>query len=317
MQLQFNTATRSLTALTVAAALLVSGCANMTETQSDSAKGAGIGALAGAVLGGLTGGSKGATQGAVIGAGAGALGGYIWSTRMQEQKRAMEAATAGTGIGVSQTADNRLKLDVPADAGFSTGSSTLSPTMVRVLGQFATTLQQNQATQVAIIGHTDNTGSDAVNNPLSFNRANATRDYLARHGHPSDWQALMDTAPSHHFCSYGRDELGPPTWLYYDGATGELHTFLVPARVRCDSLEVVAAGAIAGLGIARLPQWLAAQAVAAGTLVPLFSEVRPFGYALHAVWPSARALPRRTRVVIDTLAAQLPSVLGPAITDCP
>jgi DNA-binding transcriptional LysR family regulator len=140
----------------------------------------------------------------------------------------------------------------------------------------------------------------------------ATRDYLARHGHPSDWQALMDTAPSHHFCSYGRDELGPPTWLYYDGATGELHTFLVPARVRCDSLEVVAAGAIAGLGIARLPQWLAAQAVAAGTLVPLFSEVRPFGYALHAVWPSARALPRRTRVVIDTLAAQLPSVLGPA-----
>ena len=28
------------------------------------------------------------------------------------------------------------------------------------------------------------------------------------------------------------------------GATGELHTFLVPARVRCDSLEVVAAGAI-------------------------------------------------------------------------
>ena len=54
--------------------------------------------------------------------------------------------------------------------------------MVRVLGQFATTLQQNQATQVAIIGHTDNTGSDAVNNPLSFNRANATRDYLVSRG---------------------------------------------------------------------------------------------------------------------------------------
>jgi outer membrane protein OmpA-like peptidoglycan-associated protein len=174
--------TRGLSLLTVAAAVAVTGCANMSETQKDSAKGAGIGAAAGVVLGGLTGGSKGAAQGAVLGAGAGALGGYIWSTRMQEQKKQMEAATAGTGIGVSQTADNRLKLDVPADAGFASGRSTLSPTLVRVLGQFATTLQQNQATHVSIIGHTDSSGSDAINNPLSFDRANATRDYLVGRG---------------------------------------------------------------------------------------------------------------------------------------
>ena len=102
--------TRGLTVTAIAAAMALSGCANMSETQTDSAKGAGIGALAGVLLGAATGGSKGAAKGAVIGAGAGALGGYIWSTKMQEQKRAMEAATAGTGIGVSQTADNRLKL---------------------------------------------------------------------------------------------------------------------------------------------------------------------------------------------------------------
>src|SRR5690606_10467431 len=137
---------RGFTLLAVASALAIGGCANMSETQKDSAKGAGIGAAAGVVLGGLTGGSKGAAQGAVLGAGAGALGGYIWSNRMQEQKKQMEAATAGTGIGVSQTADNRLKLDVPADAGFATGRATLSPTLVNVLGQFATTLQQNPAT---------------------------------------------------------------------------------------------------------------------------------------------------------------------------
>lgn len=166
----------------VATALVLSGCANMSETQSDSAKGAGIGALAGAVLGGLTGGSKGATQGAVIGAGAGALGGYIWSTRMQEQKKAMEKATQGTGIGVSQTADNRLKLDVPADAGFAVGRSTVSPTLAGVLDKFAGTLQQNPVTQVSILGHTDNTGSDAINNPLSVDRANSARDYLVARG---------------------------------------------------------------------------------------------------------------------------------------
>ena len=174
--------TRGLTVTAPTAALALSGCANMSETQTDSAKGAGIGALAGVLLGAATGGSKGAAQGAVLGAGAGALGGYIWSTRMQEQKRAMEAATAGTGIGVSQTADNRLKLDVPADAGFAVGRSSVSPTLAGVLNQFAGTLNANPVTAVAIVGHTDSTGSDAVNNPLSFDRANATRDYLVARG---------------------------------------------------------------------------------------------------------------------------------------
>jgi len=173
---------RGFTLSTAAAAVVLSGCANMTETQTDTAKGAGIGAVAGAVLGGLTGGSKGARQGAVLGAGAGALGGYIWSKKMQDQKAAMEQATQGTGIGVSQTADNRLKLDVPADAGFAVGSSTISPTLGNVLTKFAGTLQQNTVTQVSIVGHTDNTGSDAINNPLSFDRANATRDYLVARG---------------------------------------------------------------------------------------------------------------------------------------
>ena len=33
-----------------------------------------------------------------------------------------------------------------------------------------------------IVGHTDSTGSDAINNPLSVNRASSTRDYLASRG---------------------------------------------------------------------------------------------------------------------------------------
>lgn len=174
--------TRGLTVTTLAAALALAGCANMSETQTGTAKGAGIGAVAGALLGAATGGSKGAATGAVLGAGAGAVGGYVWSNKMQEQKKQMEAATAGTGIGVSQTSDNRLKLDVPADAGFATGRSTVSPTLQNVLGQFAGTLNANPVTAVAIVGHTDSTGSDAVNNPLSFDRANATRDYLVARG---------------------------------------------------------------------------------------------------------------------------------------
>ncbi len=173
---------RPLTMGTLATAIALGGCANMNETQQGTTKGAAIGAAAGAVLGAITGGGKSAAKGAVLGAGAGALGGYIWSKKMQDQKVAMETATQGTGIAVSQTTDNRLKLDVPADAGFAVGRSAVSPTLAGVLEKFAGTLQQNPVTLVSIVGHTDNTGSDAVNNPLSVDRANSARDYLVARG---------------------------------------------------------------------------------------------------------------------------------------
>ena len=51
-----------------------------------------------------------------------------------------------------------------------------------MLDRFATTLNQNPVTTVRVVGHTDNVGSDAVNNPLSVNRAAATRDYLVSRG---------------------------------------------------------------------------------------------------------------------------------------
>lgn len=161
------------------------GCANMSETQRGTATGAGVGAAAGAVLGGLTGGGnkgKSAATGAAIGAAIGAGGGYLWSKHMQEQKAAMEQATQGTGVSVVQTADNQLKLDIPSDVSFDSGRYDIKSNLQPVLNRFATTLNQNTVTTVKIVGHTDDTGSDAVNNPLSINRASATRDYLVSHG---------------------------------------------------------------------------------------------------------------------------------------
>ena len=171
----------TLTAIAFAASSLV-GCANMTETQSDTAKGAGIGPIAGAVIGGVTGGSRGAATGAAIGAAVGAGGGYLWSKNMQEQRAAMEQATQGTGVTVSQTSDNQLKLEIPSDISFDSGSYQLKPSLRPILDRFAVTLNQNPVTTVRIIGHTDNRGTDAVNNPLSVNRADATRDYLVTRG---------------------------------------------------------------------------------------------------------------------------------------
>ena len=163
---------------------LASGCADMSATQRGTATGAGVGAGLGAILGGATGhgGGERAAKGAVIGGAAGAIIGNIWSKRMEQQKQAMEQATRGTGIQVSQTSDNRLKLDIPADVSFDTNRADIKANFRPVLERFASTLQENPATSVTIIGHTDNTGSDAVNQPLSVERAARTRDYLSMRG---------------------------------------------------------------------------------------------------------------------------------------
>jgi outer membrane protein OmpA-like peptidoglycan-associated protein len=163
----------------------LSGCANMTETQKTTGTGAGIGAVAGAVIGAATaGGNKGksAATGAAIGAAVGAGGGYMWSKHMEKQKAEMEQATEGTGVSVSQTADNQLKLDIPSDVSFDTNRYEIKSNLRPILDRFATTLNQNPVTTVTIIGHTDSTGTDAINNPLSVNRAAATRDYLVDRG---------------------------------------------------------------------------------------------------------------------------------------
>lgn len=161
------------------------GCANMTETQKTTGTGAAIGAAAGAIIGVATaGGNKGksAATGAAIGAAVGAGGGYLWSKHMEEQKVAMEQATQGTGVSVSQTADNQLKLDIPSDVSFDTNRYEIKSNLRPILDRFATTLNQNPVTTVTIIGHTDSTGTDAINNPLSVNRAASTRDYLVARG---------------------------------------------------------------------------------------------------------------------------------------
>lgn len=169
-------------------ALALGGCAttdNMTQTQRETATGAGVGALAGAALGAAVSSGnrgKGAAIGALAGAALGGGGTYVWSTRMQQQKAAMEQATQGTGVAVTQTADNRIKLDIPSDISFATGRAEIQPNMRPVLDRLATTMTQHPETTLNIVGHTDSSGSDAINNPLSVNRAAATRDYLVTRG---------------------------------------------------------------------------------------------------------------------------------------
>lgn len=166
---------------TVAAALLLGGCANMSERQKGTAVGAGIGAGVGAVIGKTTGGKAG--TGAVVGGAIGAVAGNLWSKRMEDKRREMEQATAGTGVTVARTDDNQLRVNLPGDISFDAGRSNIRPDMAPILSKFAQGLDGSM--NVQITGHTDSQGSDAINNPLSKDRADAVRDYLVAQGVPA------------------------------------------------------------------------------------------------------------------------------------
>jgi outer membrane protein OmpA-like peptidoglycan-associated protein len=168
--------------LSVAGSLVLAGCASMSQSQQSTAEGAGIGAAAGAVIGALAGGGEGAAIGAAAGAGAGALGGYLWNDHLEKQKQQMQKATEGTGVKVTQTPDNRLKINVPSDAGFASDSAQLNPKLHVALNELAASLLQNPAETVQIVGYTDSTGGDSINYPLSQNRAQSVEGYLVSRG---------------------------------------------------------------------------------------------------------------------------------------
>lgn len=159
-------------------AVLIAGCSSMSERERGTAKGAAVGGAAGAVIGAATGGNTG--RGAVIGGAVGAIAGNLWSKRMEDKREALARASAGTGIEVQRTEDNRLRVNVPSDFSFDVNRSDIKPAMRPVLDEMARNL--DPGVRVWVVGHTDATGSDATNQPLSVDRAQSVRSYLMGRG---------------------------------------------------------------------------------------------------------------------------------------
>jgi len=166
--------------LVLAVALATAGCDTMSEREKGTAVGGGVGAATGAIIGSATGGRAG--TGAIVGGAIGAIAGNLWSKRMEDRKIAMEQATRGTNVEVTRTADNQLRLNVPNDISFDINSFAIKPQLRGVLDPFAASLAGDQTSRLTIIGHTDSTGTPAINDPLSVERAQSVRDYLVARG---------------------------------------------------------------------------------------------------------------------------------------
>lgn len=160
-------------------ALVLSGC-GANNTVKGGGIGAGAGAALGAGIGAIAGGGKGAAWGAGIGAVLGGSAGAVIGKKMDKQ--AAELAEI-EGAQVEKVNDGQaIKVTFESGILFATNSSTLNPASRASLNQFAESLLNNPDTDVQIYGHTDSTGSDAINNPLSQRRAESVYNYLVSKG---------------------------------------------------------------------------------------------------------------------------------------
>lgn len=177
MTSKFKIATFSV-ALAISA-MAFQGCDSLTKTQ----KGAGIGAAAGGVLGAIIGKKAGNTAvGAIIGGAVGGTAGGFIGKRMDKQ--AAEIKTAIPNAEVTREGEGII---VKFDSGilFDFDSSNLKAAAKDNIKTLAGSLNEYPNTEIKVIGHTDNKGTESYNLNLSQKRAAAVKAYAVSQGVPS------------------------------------------------------------------------------------------------------------------------------------
>nr|WP_199156831.1 OmpA family protein [Pedobacter sp. ASV2] len=160
-------------------AMALQSCDSLTKTQ----KGAGIGAAAGGVLGALIGKKAGNTAvGALIGGAIGGTAGAFIGRRMDRQ-----AAEIQKAIPNAEVIREGEGIIVKFDSGilFDFDKTALKDAAKANVQSLAASLNQYPDTDIKIIGHTDNKGTEVYNMGLSERRAAAVKAYAVSQGVPA------------------------------------------------------------------------------------------------------------------------------------
>lgn len=127
----------------------------------------------------------------------------------------------------------------------------------------------------------------------------ASPDYLDQRGTPETWQQL-----SHHDCIVDTNFRDAFRWPFLD-ASQHVQELPISARLKFSNAEVCLQAACAGLGITRVPTFVAGDRLRSKQVIPLLTqyEVPPLG--LFALYPPAKHLARKSRTLIDFLVEAL------------
>lgn len=146
--------------------------------------------------------------------------------------------------------------------------------------------------------------STLVARPLASTKMRifASPSWVLKHGLPARPEDL-DGAEVAWFAM--RERRGPGTWkLRRDGREVEIP---VTAGLRADDLLALKHAVVAGLGVAYLPELLYQAEVDRGEIVRVLPEWDLGQGVFHAVYPSRKYLPAKTRAFLDMLGESLSS----------
>ncbi|MCE6950010.1 OmpA family protein [Cereibacter sphaeroides] len=144
------------------------------------------GIATGAILGGLLGASSSEDklEKAVVGATVGGILGGAVGSALDRQAADLRRSIGNDQVSVTNTG-SELVVTMPQDILFATDSANLRPDLTRDLGAVAQNLMQYPNSTIAVVGHTDSTGSAAYNQDLSMRRAQSVAGVLIGNGVPS------------------------------------------------------------------------------------------------------------------------------------
>lgn len=118
--------------------------------------------------------------------------------------------------------------------------------------------------------------------------------YLAAHGTPQRPEDLRG-----HAIITDLNFAQPDDWQFQDSSRRV--TLSLPGRLRFSNAEACVSAAIAGLGVTRVPDFIAAPAIRDGALTQLFALMTPQQVPIMAITPSGRHMPARVRLLVDFL----------------
>jgi outer membrane protein OmpA-like peptidoglycan-associated protein len=171
-------------AIVLGLCVCLSGCKTwngMSKTGQGAIIGTGGGAALGSIIGALAGNTA---VGAVIGGAVGAGAGAVIGNRMDKVKKQAQAQLPNATVETVKDANNLDAVKVTFDSGilFATNKADLNQASKNELNNLANIMKQNSDVSIDVRGYTDSTGSDAINQPLSVNRAQSVANYLTQNG---------------------------------------------------------------------------------------------------------------------------------------
>jgi outer membrane protein OmpA-like peptidoglycan-associated protein len=156
--------------------LIASGCKSMNKTQ----KGAVIGAAGGGAIGAVIGKAAGNTaMGAIIGAAVGGATGAVIGHKMDKQAEEMKKVLGDAEV---RRVGEGIVIDFKEKVLFGFDRSDLGANAATNLDKLINVLNKYPDTDIKILGHTDNKGTDAYNQGLSERRAASVSSYLKYNG---------------------------------------------------------------------------------------------------------------------------------------